>query len=475
MLTKPRMVFGRDMEWSALAGFAARSDQKPQIGVVSGRRRQGKTYLLQALTRSVGGFYFGATQATEAESLRLFAEALADFMDEPVGRFDSWDTAIKFLYSRIHTKTRLVVIDEFPYLTTASPQLPSILQREFDQAVSRRNPVSVLLCGSAMSVMGRVLAGDAPLRGRANLEIVMRPFDYLEAAGFWQLTDPLVAMKVHSVVGGTAAYREFVNQDVPVSADDFDDWVNRTVFNPTIPLCREARYLLEEETEVPDTAVYHSILAAVAAGNNNLSGISSYVGRKTPEITRQLTILEDCRLIRRDPDVFRKNRPRYRICEPLLTFYNAVMRTQWSLIETGRGATVWRGAQARFHSQVLGPHFEQLCREYAQFTPVNGELPGVVGAGVVVDERNQLELDVVVFAPEEPGKRKRVLSIGETKWGEVMGKRQASRLQRARDLLDQRGFDVDECRLICYSAKGFEEALKNETNVTTVGLADLYV
>ena len=49
----------------------------PGLGIISGRRRQGKTYLLQALAEAYGGFYFGAVEATEAESLRQFGDALA--------------------------------------------------------------------------------------------------------------------------------------------------------------------------------------------------------------------------------------------------------------------------------------------------------------------------------------------------------------------------------------------------------------
>lgn len=175
--------------------------------------------------------------------------------------------------------------------------------------------------------------------------------------------------------------------------------------------------------------------------------------------------------------MFRKNRPRYRICEPPITFYNAVIRTQWSLIESGRGGMVWRNARARFHSQVLGPHYEQVCWEYAQFTRVDGGLPDVVGAGLVVDlkRRTQLEPDVVVFAPEEPGRPKRILSLGETKWGEVMGLRQAARLAKACERLADKGYNGDGIRLICYSAKGFEEALLDDTSVATIGPADLYI
>lgn len=60
MLAKPPDIFDRDREWSALARFATDDQRGATLGVVSGRRRQGKTYLLEALTKQAGGFYFGA-------------------------------------------------------------------------------------------------------------------------------------------------------------------------------------------------------------------------------------------------------------------------------------------------------------------------------------------------------------------------------------------------------------------------------
>ena len=74
---------------------------------------------------------------------------------------------------------RTVVIDEFPFLVKASPSLPSIIQRELGPGGSgQESAARLLLCGSAMSVMGGLLAGQAPLRGRASLELLIRPFDY---------------------------------------------------------------------------------------------------------------------------------------------------------------------------------------------------------------------------------------------------------------------------------------------------------
>ncbi|MGH3519489.1 MAG: hypothetical protein ACRDQ7_19130 [Haloechinothrix sp.] len=50
------------------------------MGVVSGRRRQGKTFLLQSLAQARGGFYYVAVESTAADALRQFGMALADYL-----------------------------------------------------------------------------------------------------------------------------------------------------------------------------------------------------------------------------------------------------------------------------------------------------------------------------------------------------------------------------------------------------------
>ncbi|WP_106403206.1 AAA family ATPase [Actinocorallia populi] len=480
-MIKPGQVFDRDFEWRHLAAFVERRSDRPQLAVVSGRRRMGKTFLLEALAREAGGFYFGATEATETESLLLFAEALTEYVGAPTPlRFASWDEAIVHLFSVGAERPGPIVIDEFPYLSKVAPALPSILQREIDRGVSRRNPIRLLLCGSAMSVMGRLLAGTAPLRGRANLELVVRPFDYQMAAGFWGADDPALAVRLHAVVGGTPAYRRFVNDDAPTDLADFDDWVLRTVLDPGTPLFREARYLLDEETEARDPGLFHSVLSAVAHGRSSRGGIADYIGRKSTDIGHPLTVLEDCGLLRRDPDLFHSGKSHYRIAEPLITFYQVVMRPQWGLLESGRAALVWNAAKARFASQVAGPHFEELCRRFAvtdQATELWGDLPAEVGSGVLTDHkmRAKLELDVVVLAQADPGERRRVLSIGEAKWGKTMGPSDVARLARARELLTERGYDTTDTRLVCYSGASFTGDLADSPETPILlGIADLY-
>ncbi|HET9896610.1 MAG TPA: ATP-binding protein [Streptosporangiaceae bacterium] len=479
---KPRHVFDRDREWDGLIRFATAADPDVRLGIVSGRRRQGKTYLLDAVASAVDGFFYTATEDTETDALASFGRALADWTGGGRYAFADWDEALDRLFTSV--TGRLIVLDEFQYLSKASPPLPSLIQRALEpRGIARRSGSRLLLCGSAMSVMGRLLSGSAPLRGRASLELVIRPFGYPDAADFWGITDPRLAVLVHSIVGGTPAYRrEFVAGDAPAGPDDFDSWVLRTVLNPQMPLFREARYLLAEETDIRDPALYHAVLGAIAAGRNTRGGIADHIARKSPDIGHPLSVLEDARLIAHDADPFRKGRSAYRIREPLIAFYEAVMRREWTRLERGDAAGAWRSAQATFYSQVVGPHFESLCREWALDAgdSVFGDWPGTVAAGVVPDpaNRTQIQVDVAVLGPEVPGEPQRILSLGEAKWGKVMTLGHFRRLRRARDLLAVKGYDTSTTRLTCYSGAGFDDDLRAEADcdkfLQLVGLDTLY-
>ncbi|HXM57736.1 MAG TPA: ATP-binding protein, partial [Candidatus Dormibacteraeota bacterium] len=273
-LPKPAHVFDREREWDGLARFAMSSSPDVRLGIVSGRRRQGKTYLLDAIASAVSGFFHTAIDATETEALARFGQALGDYTGGGRYALADWEEALARLFASV--SDGLIVLDEFPYLTRATPSLPSLVQHALGpRGSARQGRARLLLCGS---VMGRLLAGGAPLRGRASLELVVPPLDYRTAARFWGITDPRLAILVHSIVGGTPAYRrEFVGGDAPESLDDFDGWVLRAVLNPQLPLFREARYLLAEDADIRDTAIYHAVLGAIATGNATRGGIASYM------------------------------------------------------------------------------------------------------------------------------------------------------------------------------------------------------
>jgi hypothetical protein len=481
-------MFDRDFEWAELTRFASSDAPRATLGIVSGRRRQGKTFLMDAIAVKAKGFMFTAAETTEADSLHQFGEALAAHLGEATPfRFTGWDEAITRLMRIAVDGPKPVVIDEFPFLARASPALPSLIQRALEPSAQRRNtPVRLLLCGSAMSFMGKLLAGSAPLRGRAGLEMVVPTLDFRLAREFWGVADLRTAVLTNAIVGGTPAYRrEFAQDDAPADAGDFDPWVCRTVLNPARPLFREARYILAEEPDIHDTALYHAVLAAIAEGNSTRGGIAGYLERKSTDLSHPLGVLHDAGLITHETEAFKRNRSSYRIAEPLLTFYHAIMRPAWGDLERpGRAAQVWRRSQHAFHSNVAGPHFEELCRQWARWhadpPTYGGAYPVRVASGTVSDPRARktAEIDVAAFG-RDGSDRERLLAIGEAKWQESMTTGHLHRLEHLRGLLQAKGeHGADDARLLLFSGAGFSDALvaraERDPSVQLIGLDRLY-
>ena len=95
--------------------------------VVSGRRRQGKTFLPEALCGVSDGFFDAATETLpRAEALRQLGQAVAAYRGEPGRvRYGDWAEAVDGLLALARDRAIPVVLDEFPHLVRDAPELPS--------------------------------------------------------------------------------------------------------------------------------------------------------------------------------------------------------------------------------------------------------------------------------------------------------------------------------------------------------------
>src|SRR5215469_17634723 len=130
MVAKPGQLFDRETEWAELTEFATSDELGATLGLVYGRRRQGKTLLLESLALELGGFMFAATQQSEAQNLADLGAAYAAYrkLRQPVV-FRSYREALDELLRLGEERPTAVIIDEFPYLIASTPALPSYLQQ----------------------------------------------------------------------------------------------------------------------------------------------------------------------------------------------------------------------------------------------------------------------------------------------------------------------------------------------------------
>lgn len=474
-------MFERDVEWANLSRFAADRAPELRLGIVWGRRRQGKSFLLQALAEAGGGFYYEAFAGTSADLLSDLGSKLARHRGIGVPlRLASWDDAIDaFVAPRSEREERplagpLVVFDEFPFLAAAERALPSLVARALSPRGEHRggSRVRLVLCGSALHFMASLLGGSAPLRGRAGLEQVVSSFDYRTARAYWKLRDPRLAVLTFAVVGGTPAYkREFLRDDAPRSLRDFDAWVCRTVLDPASSLFREGRVLVEEEPQLSEMGLYHSVLAAIASGDRKPSSIASRVGRPLNALPHALSVLSDVGLVERHTDAFRSNRTEFEIVEPIVAFHHALMRPSWAALERGRAEAVWAASTSTFSSKIVGPTFERICRHWTRdfaSDETRGAAVVHVGRGTVADPdaRTSHEVDVVALDG------RRICVLGEVKWGEPVTAASIARLEHIRALLGARGWDVSKCRLLYFTGTTSHVAAPKQVDV--VDLVRLY-
>lgn len=486
MARKPEQLFGRDAEWDSLTDFADSASAGATLGLVYGRRRQGKTLMLELLAQQTGGFLFGATQQTEAQNLADLGAAYAAHLRrrQPIV-FRSWRDAIDEVLRLGENGATPLIIDEFPYLVAATPALPSYLQQALSPMgyAKQHTRTRLILCGSALTTMSQLLAGGAPLRGRATMELVVRPFRFREAATFWGVAhDPELAFRLHALLGGTPAYLEMSGGTAPADLGEFDRWVQRRILNPASAMFREGALLLREEPSISDPTSYSAALSAISAGNRRRSEIAATLGRPSSALAHLLSGLQDIGLIEQIDDALRGKRSVFRIAEPVVRLHQLLIQRHEAELVAGRADRVWHANSDTVASQIYGPHFEDLARQWC-FEHASTETLGGTATAVRPTElpcpahRQGHELDVVVlettsFAAD------RVTAIGEAKSTEApMDTPQLERLEHLRTLIPAAKVGPLP-KLLLFSRSGFSAGLARlaaeRGDVELVDLARLY-
>jgi AAA+ ATPase superfamily predicted ATPase len=465
VIHKPVEVFDRGHEWDDLATFATDESPGLKVGIVRGRRRHGKSFLLEHLCQAVDGVYTVALRRqSRVMALDRFAGSLAEALGHPVGRFDDWDgalvTAIGALGARA-ARVPLLVIDEIPYLVEHSPELPSVIQVLYDQRGPRRGrpPFKLVLCGSSISVMSTLLAGDQALYGRATLDLRMGPFTFRDAAAYWDVP-PDVALHIDAAVGGAPGYHDIIGKPPGSGRAGFFRWLERSLLNPSHILFAEPDYLLQGDPRISDRAIYHAIWSAVSAGASTPTQIGAVLGMDAKALTYHLNVMRDGGFVSYDRDILLQRRPVITVADPAVRFHNLIVAPNVSDLEMRRARAVWDRCRATFAAKILGPHFEHLAREWTRwYADEAGIDAGSVGTThVACPEHRGHEVDVVALDRGSiPRTRSaRIVVLGEAKATNASpGLPALDRLAHIRDILVAHGWDAGDAKLALFSRTPF--------------------
>ncbi|MFN8075796.1 MAG: ATP-binding protein [Kineosporiaceae bacterium] len=402
--------------------------------LVNGRRRVGKSRLVEEFCERSGLPYvvFQATRGRPPAAER--GDFLAAVARSPLSGAahleglvaPDWTRALRSLALAVANTPAIVVLDELPWLMEQDREVEGALQTAWDQELSRL-PVLLVLVGSDSAVMQALQSPTRAFHRRA-VPMTVEP---LSPADVQDMTGLAAADAVDATLV-TGGYPELVT-DWPSGAT-WRDHLTESLRTPLSPLLVAGRLTLLGE--FPETSLNAGVLRAVGSGERTFSTIATAAGGAAPLAAGTLSPLLQALVAR---GVLAVDRPlsakldtrttRYRIADPYLRFWLALLADGIPLVERGRGDLVMARIEASW-SSWRGRAVEPLVREaVARLAPGAG-WPDVATVGGWWNRANNPEVDLVGADRDTPARHVRF--VGSVKWHEAtpFGPRERYELER---------------------------------------------
>lgn len=382
-----------------------------QMAVFYGRRRVGKTTLINEFCKGKKAVYFVGIESTEKENLEFFSKAVWQTMAPgmSMGSFTSFSNLLEYIAAEAERDRLILVIDEYPYLAQAYPAISSVLQACIDRHM-KKGKLFVILCGSSMSFMEhQVLGYKSPLYGRRTAQFKILPFHLWDAMKMIPGFSPEDQALLYGVTGGIPEYLSRIRTDWSVEKNLTD-----LFFTSSGRFFEEPSNLLKQELRDPST--YNAILTAVADGKTKLNEIATTVGIASGGCSNLLSSLIELGLVRREIPVTETSSRKtiYGIEDQMFRFWYRFVGTNTNLITAGYGEQVFRNEVKEQLSDFMGSVFEKICRDWMIKEAGENRLPfcfSQIGRwwGGNPQTKKQEEIDILAISGSS-------VMIGECKW-----------------------------------------------------------
>ena len=251
------MFIGREQELASLNKLYA--SDKFEFVVIYGRRRVGKTALINQFIKDKKAIYFMGVESNAKQNLENFSKNIMEYSTgvQVDTSFLSFQAALEYVFQLAEKERLILAIDEYPYVARSSKSLASTFQLLIDKCKDN-SKLMLILCGSSMSYMeDHVLAYKAPLYGRRTAQMKILSFDFVDTCRYFKNFSDEDKALIYGIVGGTPQY--LLQMDDRLSVEDN---IKNTFLNQTSSLFEEPENLLKQEVREP--AIYNAIITAIA-------------------------------------------------------------------------------------------------------------------------------------------------------------------------------------------------------------------
>lgn len=438
--------------------------------IIYGRRRVGKTTLINEFCKDKPTIFFSALNTTEIENLESLSKSIMNYERPDMDafpEFKTYDAALDELTALSMHERIVFVIDKYPYLAKAKPSISAMLQHIIDHKWNN-SKMFLILCGSSMSFMeNQVLGQESPLYGRRTEQFKIAPLDYKESAVFHPDLSTEDNALIYGITGGVPHYINKLGVKESVDEALLDNFFDRSSY-----LYEEPANLLKQELREP--AIYNAIITAIAQGASRINDIALKTGQENSVVSKYLGTLIDLGIVKKETPVTEKigKKTIYELADNFFRFWYRFVPANMSAIDSGRIQKSYANSIKKNLPDYMGLTFEHMCRDYLLY--YEKDLPielNQVGQWWGTDNKNKKQVQIDIVGTPVEGDE---YIIGSCKYqNEKIG---LDELELIREYAQVFGKGKKYYYYI-FSKGGFTEGLiqaQNRREVKLIGLDDLY-
>ena len=389
----------------------------PQLALLCGRRRVGKTFLLNNVWAREQVFYFTAAETTAEQNRATLVRELGLWLrsDLHVEDYPSWRLIFRLLLETLRPHPLVIVLDEFQYLGSDTNELARVaseLNAAWEQYRGDRSLVLVL-AGSAVSTLESLNTGRAALYGRFNWTGKLAPFDYRDAAEMTPYANPRDRLRTYAAFGGTPRYLATVDP-----SRSPEENIAELILAPR----GEVRMLIEtalvQERGLRELSKYQAVMRAIGVGNTTMSRLKNAAGLQADSDTAVRAIVErllELGYLRAERNIGATNTSpfRYRIDDPAFAFYYHFVTPLAATLERNSPHDVWAQRIGSDFDAYAGHVFERVAEQAHRRLWKRAGLPMAIEWGRWEGrDRNGEPLEMDIVAPLADG----LTMTGGIKW-----------------------------------------------------------
>ena len=351
------MLIDRDYELEYLDNQYNRNGSN--FIVIYGRRRIGKTYLINEFCKNKPTAYFLSTQENSRELIKAFSIKLSKLFNDKIisqNPLTSWSSVFEYLVDRTENLSEkiIIVIDEITYIIMSDKSFLSIFQKYYDLYLKARN-IMFILSGSLINIVYNDLLGySSPLYGRRTGNLKLDEFRFCDTYKYFNYLDFHKTIAIYSLFGGIPYYLSLIDN----SKDYLDQYLSKgNIFY------NDVEFILREELSNPER--YFTILKLIASGKTGISEISSVMGYKTNELSPYVEKLISLDIIKKEYPIYNKKRNNglYKINSNYFNFYfNYIFENKEYIDRQEIG--ILKNIINKNLKEYISRIFEDICTEF---------------------------------------------------------------------------------------------------------------